>query len=105
IVSDGVATEVLTTGQSADVVLDLTPFYAESGGQRADVGLISGHSFTARVTDVQNPVKGLPAHRVEVLDGEMNVGDEVLAAVDHDQRFQRAKAHTTRHLVPAALRE
>ena len=105
IVSDGVATEVLTTGQSADVVLDLTPFYAESGGQRADVGLISGHGFTARVTDVQNPVKGLPAHRVEVIDGEIHVGDEVLAAVDHDHRFQGAQAHTATHLVHAALRE
>ena len=105
IVTDGVAAEVLTTGQSGDVVLDLTPFYAESGGQRADVGLISGHGFTARVTDVQNPVKGLPAHRVEVIDGELRVGDEVLAAVDHDHRFQGAQAHTATHLVHAALRE
>lgn len=105
IVVDGVAAEVLTAGQSGDVVLDLTPFYAESGGQRADVGLISGHGFTARVSDVQNPVKGLPAHRVEVIDGELRVGDEVLAAVDHDHRFQGAQAHTATHLVHAALRE
>ncbi|WP_209324795.1 alanine--tRNA ligase [Brevibacterium renqingii] len=105
IVVDGAAAEVLTTGQSGDVVLDLTPFYAESGGQRADIGLISGHGFTARVTDVQNPVKGLPAHRVEIIDGELHTGDEVLAAVDHDHRFQGAQAHTATHLVHAALRE
>ncbi len=105
IVSGGVATEVLTTGQSGDVILDLTPFYAESGGQRADVGLIKGHGFTARVTDVQNPIKGLPAHHVEVTDGELHVGDEVLASVDHDHRFQGSQAHTATHLVHAALRE
>ncbi|MFP3472673.1 hypothetical protein R0J90_21700, partial [Micrococcus sp. SIMBA_144] len=65
----------------------------------------SGHGFTARVSDVQNPVKGLPAHRVEVIDGELRVGDEVLAAVDHDHRFQGAQTHTATHLVHAALRE
>lgn len=105
IIVDGVAKDVLTVGQSADVILDLTPFYAESGGQRADVGLITGHDFTARVTDVQNPIKGLPAHRVEVVDGEIHVGSEVLAAVDHDHRFQGSQAHSATHLVHAALRE
>ncbi|MGO2035759.1 MAG: alanine--tRNA ligase, partial [Brevibacterium sp.] len=105
IVADGIAQEVLTVGQSADVILDLTPFYAESGGQRADIGQIRGHGFTAQVSDVQNPIKGLPAHRVEVIDGEIRVGDEVLAVVDHDHRFQGSQAHTATHLVHAALRE
>ena len=105
IVVDGLAQEVLTPGQTADLILDLTPFYAEAGGQRADIGQIKGHGFTARVHDVQNPIKGLPAHRVEVIDGEIRVGSEVLAVVDHDHRFQGSQAHTATHLVHAALRE
>ncbi|RAE93803.1 alanine--tRNA ligase, partial [Burkholderia multivorans] len=88
-----------------DLVLDLTPFYAESGGQRADVGLIKGDGFTAKVLDVQNPVKGLAAHRIEVIDGEIPVGADVLAEVDHEHRFQGSQAHTATHLVHAALRE
>lgn len=105
IVVDGESRDRLTTGETGDLVLDLTPFYAESGGQRADVGLISGDGFTARVLDVQNPVKGLAAHRIEVVDGEIPVGADVLAAVDHDHRFQGSQAHTATHLVHAALRE
>ncbi|WP_309130121.1 alanine--tRNA ligase [Brevibacterium sp.] len=105
IVVDGVAQEVLAEGETADLILDLTPFYAESGGQRADVGLIKGDGFTARVLDVQNPIKGLPVHRVEVLEGEIRVGSDVLATVDHDHRFQGSQAHTATHLVHAALRE
>ncbi len=105
IIADGQSREVLTEGETADLILDLTPFYAESGGQRADVGLIKGDGFTARVLDVQNPIKGLPVHRVEVVAGEIRVGSDVLATVDHDHRFQGSQAHTATHLVHAALRE
>ncbi|RBP61571.1 alanyl-tRNA synthetase [Brevibacterium sanguinis] len=105
IVVDGEAREVIGTGETADLILDLTPFYAESGGQRADIGLIKGDGFSARVLDVQNPIKGLPVHRVEVLAGEIRVGSDVLATVDHDHRFQGSQAHTATHLVHAALRE
>ncbi len=105
LVSAGQFVDVARPGDTVDLVLDTTPFYAEAGGQRADVGLISGDGFTARVTDVQSPVKGLRAHKVEVLEGELRAGGDVLAAVDPAHRFASAQAHSATHLVHAALRE
>ncbi|WAL40916.1 alanine--tRNA ligase [Brevibacterium sp. BRM-1] len=105
LVSDGAAAEVAGPGDTLDVVLDTTPFYAEAGGQRADVGIIRGDGFTARVTDVQSPLKGLPAHRVEILDGELRVGADVSAEVDPAHRRGSEQAHSATHLVHAALRE
>jgi len=105
LVSEGSAVEVAVPGDSVDLVLDTTPFYAESGGQRADIGIIRGDGFTARVTDVQNPLQGLPAHRVEILDGELRVGADVHAEVDPAHRRGSEQAHSATHLVHAALRE
>ncbi|MBD4516892.1 hypothetical protein GUG76_17495, partial [Xanthomonas citri pv. citri] len=61
-------------GTELELVLDATPFYAESGGQAADTGLITGDGFRLEVLDVQAPVKGLSVHRVKVLDGEVAAG-------------------------------
>ncbi|MCI2264170.1 alanine--tRNA ligase [Sediminivirga luteola] len=105
IVKDGQQAEIATAGDQVSLVLDVTPFYAESGGQKADTGLISGEGFTARVLDVQNPVKGLAAHRVEIVEGELRAGTEALARVDADRRLSAEQAHTATHLVHAALRE
>ncbi|GAA4506994.1 alanine--tRNA ligase [Brevibacterium yomogidense] len=104
LVSDGGAVDRAAVGDTVDLVLDVTPFYAESGGQRADQGLIRGDGFLARVLDVQAPVKGLPAHRVEVLDGEIAPGADVFAEVDSAHRFAAAQAHSATHLVHSALR-
>ncbi|WP_349827990.1 alanine--tRNA ligase [Brevibacterium litoralis] len=105
LIAEGAMTEVATTGQELDLVLDVTPFYAEAGGQRADVGLIRGDGFVAEVLDVQNPLKGLAAHRVKVLEGEISAGADVHAEVDTGHRFQSAQAHSATHLIHAALRE
>ena len=104
LVADGQSVEVAQPGDTVDLVLDVTPFYAESGGQRADRGLIRGDGFTARVLDVQAPVKGLPAHRVEVLEGSLATGADVSAEVDRAHRFAAAQAHSATHLVHSALR-
>jgi alanyl-tRNA synthetase len=104
LVRDGEAVERAVPGDTLDLVLDVTPFYAESGGQRADRGLLTGDGFTARVLDVQSPVKGLSAHRVEIVDGEIAAGADVLAQVDSEHRFAAAQAHSATHLVHSALR-
>ncbi|GAB3560955.1 alanine--tRNA ligase [Spelaeicoccus albus] len=105
IVKNGHSAPVALPGDQVDIVLEETPFYAESGGQRADTGSISGDGFTAKVLDVQRPIGGLIVHRVEVTDGELQPGGTVLASVDDDYRLGACQAHSATHLVHAALRE
>ncbi|WP_019969438.1 alanine--tRNA ligase [Mycobacterium sp. 141] len=92
-----------------ELILDRTPFYAESGGQIADEGAIAGtgSSETARaaVTDVQKIAKTLWAHRVNVESGEFVEGDTVVAAVDPKWRHGATQGHSGTHMVHAALRE
>ncbi|MBN3456723.1 alanine--tRNA ligase [Mycobacterium sp. DSM 3803] len=92
-----------------ELILDRTPFYAESGGQIADEGVISGTgtSETARaaVTDVQKIAKTLWAHRVNVESGEFVEGDTVAAAVDPKWRHGATQGHSGTHMVHAALRQ
>ncbi|GAB3344293.1 alanine--tRNA ligase [Modestobacter lapidis] len=92
-------------GQVTRVVLDRTPFYAESGGQVADAGELSWDGGRAEVIDVQRPVKGLVVHQVRVLDGELRTGTELSAAVDREWRLSACQAHSGTHVVHAALRQ
>ena len=92
-------------GTELELVLDATPFYAESGGQAADTGLITGDGFRLEVLDVQAPVKGLSVHRVKVLDGEVAAGAQALGAIDLQRRLDGEKAHSGTHLVHAALHQ
>ncbi|MET9257825.1 alanine--tRNA ligase [Streptomyces sp. NPDC003717] len=96
---------VAREGALATVVLDRSPFYAESGGQEADAGRISGASGEAEVVDVQRPLPGLVVHRVRVLSGELAAGDAVVAAVDPEWRLGARQAHSGTHVLHAALRE
>jgi len=89
-----------------EIVLAQTPFYAESGGQLADTGLIElSNGAVAEVYDVQAPVPGLIVHRARVVSGEIEVGDEVLARVEVERRKQISQAHTATHLIHKAFRE
>ncbi|NEK86292.1 alanine--tRNA ligase [Blastococcus saxobsidens] len=92
-------------GEITRVVLDRTPFYAESGGQIADAGILTWDGGRAEVIDVQRPVKGLVAHQVRVLEGELREGAELTAEVDHEWRVSACQAHSGTHVVHAALRE
>ncbi|GAA0546101.1 alanine--tRNA ligase [Paractinoplanes ferrugineus] len=92
-------------GDIVTVALDRTPFYAESGGQDSDAGMLTGSSLHAEVVDVQRPVEGLVAHTVRILDGGLAVGDTVHAAVDPDWRTGARQAHSGTHVVHAALRQ
>jgi alanyl-tRNA synthetase len=92
-----------------ELVLDRTPLYAESGGQIADEGSISGtganESARAAVTDVQKIAKTLWVHRVNVESGEFVEGDTVVAAVDAGWRRGATQGHSGTHMVHAALRQ
>ncbi|MBS4729399.1 alanine--tRNA ligase [Mycobacterium sp. SM1] len=92
-----------------ELVLDRTPLYAESGGQVADVGTISGTgagaSARAAVTDVQKIAKTLWVHQVKVESGEFVEGDTVVAAVDPEWRRGATQGHSGTHMVHAALRQ
>lgn len=105
IIKDGEAVPVAHAGDTVDVVLDITPFYAESGGQTADIGHLTGPDLNARVTDVQNILAGLPTHKVTVETGELETGALITAQVDPDHRYQAQQAHSATHLIHAALRE
>jgi len=92
-------------GELTRVVLDRTPFYAESGGQVADAGELSWNGGRAEVVDVQRPVKGLLVHQVRVLEGELRAGTELTAQVDREWRLSACQAHSGTHVLHAALRE
>ncbi len=97
-------------GEAVSVVLDRTPFYAESGGQLPDGGVIrvagSGGSPDSEVEvfDVQVPLRGLIVHRGKVSSGEISVGAPALAQIDVDRRRAISRSHTATHLVHRALR-
>ncbi|HEY9334392.1 MAG TPA: alanine--tRNA ligase [Kribbella sp.] len=102
---DGAVAQFAEQGETVEVVLEKTPFYAESGGQIADEGLITGDGLKLKVLDVQRPVKGLIVHKVEILEGVLRPGEDVHAAVDHEWRVSACQAHSGTHVVHAALRQ
>jgi len=87
------------------VILDKTPFYAESGGQVADKGILEGEGVLAEVLDVKKGPKGTILHKVKVLKGEISVLSSVIAKVDEGLRFATMKNHTATHLLHSALRK
>jgi alanyl-tRNA synthetase len=99
--------EELKEGQQGSIVLNDTPFYAESGGQVGDTGTLvsTNGDFGATVSDTYSPVQGLIIHKVKVDKGNLKVGDELIASVDVEKRDATRRNHTATHLVHAALRE
>ena len=95
----------LAEGAQGSVVLDQTPFYAESGGQVGDSGKLIATDAAATVSDTYSPVAGLIIHKVTVAKGTIKVGDTVSAIVDAEKRDATRRNHTATHLVHAALRE
>ncbi|GLZ75301.1 alanine--tRNA ligase [Actinorhabdospora filicis] len=105
ILSGGARVTSAAEGEIVELFLDRTPFYAESGGQHADAGTITGPNAAIEVIDVQRPVKKLIAHKVRVTSGEIAVGQKVHAAVDPEWRVGARQAHSGTHVLHAALRE
>jgi len=110
LLKEGKRVDVLGPEEIGEIVLDRTPFYAESGGQSADAGIIEFDGGRLEVVDVQRPVKGLVVHQVRVVDGEFHGGPDmstglVHAQVDPEWRLGARQAHSGTHVVHAALRE
>src|SRR5919112_3478383 len=101
----GEEVEELGEGDEGEVVLDRTPFYAESGGQVGDTGALSNGSAHAEVLDTPPAAAGLVVHRLKVERGSLKVGDTVTAQVDAEKRDATRRNHTATHLMHAALRE
>jgi len=87
------------------VVLDRTPFYAESGGQVGDTGSLSGPTGVAQISDCRYGVPGLQVHVVESVNGEIEVGQTVTASIDNDRRSAIRRNHTATHILHWALRK
>ncbi|WP_410632765.1 alanine--tRNA ligase [Amycolatopsis sp. cmx-4-83] len=104
LLEDGQPVRSVAAGKKAELVLDRTPFYAESGGQVADTGVLLGDGVELKVLDVQKIVPGLFVHRVEVVDGEVGLDSKVTGSVDAHRRLSIERSHSATHLVHAAVR-
>lgn len=91
-------------GDSVSVFLDITPFYAESGGQVGDWGQIRTESGLVQVTDCIKVAGGKVAHVGEVVEGAVSVGQKAVASIDAHRRMATARNHSTTHLLHKALR-
>ena len=105
IVRDDERVPSLAPGESGEIVLDRTPFYAESGGQVGDTGWIESDVARLMVTDAKAAISGATAHYVTVELGTISVGDTVTARVDAEKRRRTRANHTATHLLHAALKE
>ena len=102
--SDAKIIAIIEAGDFIDIMLDKTPFYAESGGQVGDTGIIEGKDFKAEVLNTFK-VNKLFVHRVQMVNGEAKVGDVVTALIDTDRRKEITIHHSNAHLIQAALRK
>ncbi|MCM3042200.1 alanine--tRNA ligase [Paenibacillus motobuensis] len=105
IVSEGAFVDVLSAGQTGQIILEKTPFYAESGGQVSDQGIIADASSRAEVIGLFKAPRGQHVHQVTVLSGELRTGAEVKAEVSGEMRRDIVKNHTATHLLHKALKE
>ncbi|MFT8348203.1 alanine--tRNA ligase [Clostridium saccharoperbutylacetonicum] len=95
--------ENITEGNKAIVVTDVTPLYAEMGGQIGDTGFIFNDGFRAQVVDTKKNIGGKIVHFVEVLSGELKTGDKVTIEADKERRENIKRNHTATHLLDKAL--
>lgn len=105
IVVDGQFVDHVGEGQTCQVILDSTPFYAESGGQVSDQGVLESNSVLARVEGLFKAPHGQHVHLVTVESGELKVNDIVKSEVDREKRLDIIKNHTATHLLHKALKE
>ncbi len=100
---DGIRVNTIT--DEGDVILDKTCFYAESGGQTADTGVLTGSGFKAEVTDVRKAPHKQSLHHIVVTEGSITEGDTVCGAYDYARRQMTRANHSSLHLLQAALRQ
>lgn len=105
IIKENEAVDGASEGEEVKIILDRTPFYAESGGEVADKGRIKGGAAALLVTDVQKAPNGQNLHTCIVENGRIKVGDTVRADVDKEMRLSAQKNHTATHLLHQALKD
>ena len=101
---EGKAVENAIAGTEIQLILDRTPFYAESGGQIGDKGYLSGDNLVIRISDVQKE-SGFFVHYGKIERGTLNTGDTVKATIDRSCRRRAQANHTATHLLQAALKK
>ena len=104
LIANNEVTQSASAGDQVSIFLDNTPFYAESGGQVGDTGVISSEMGKVQITDCIKVVGGKIAHVGTVLDGSVSVGDTVTAEIDKDARMSTSRNHSATHLLQKALR-
>lgn len=105
LIVDGEEVETVSAPQSALVLLDTTPFYAESGGQIGDRGEIESELGNFQVQDTRKPIKGLIVHYGQINEGYLRVGDSVQCNVSSQRREDTMRNHSATHLLHKALRD
>jgi alanyl-tRNA synthetase len=106
ILVDGALVASAAQDTEVEIILNRTSFYAEGGGQLADGGRITlANGAVIEIDDVQSPVPGVLVHRGRVLSGNVEVGADALAEIDHERRAAISRAHTATHMVHKAFRE
>ncbi len=105
IVKDGQLVDTVNAGDEIQFILDVTPFYAESGGQIADKGLLEADGLRVAIKDVQKAPNGQNLHKAIVESGTMTTNDKVMATVNELNRSKIIKNHTATHLLHQALKD
>jgi alanyl-tRNA synthetase len=106
LIKDGVRVDKVVAGDEVDIVLNQTPFYAESGGQVGDAGIATNDKgLKGRIFDTQKHLGRLWAHRTKIEAGEIAIGDAIHLVVDGERRNAIRANHSATHLLHAALRE
>ena len=101
---DGKSVETAPAGQAAEIVLDTTPFYGESGGQTGDTGYLEGEDFSFTVEDTKKPVENFIVHKGVVQKGTAKIGAAARLVIDLERRRAIAANHSGTHLLQAALK-
>jgi alanyl-tRNA synthetase len=102
---NGDIVEYLEEEESGEVFLDVTPFYAEAGGQIGDTGVLKNPHFSGIVDATYYPIPEIRSHKIRVISGRIRVKDRVEAMIDVPQRMSLSKNHTATHLLHASLRQ
>ena len=108
IIKSGQTIKSASPGEAIGVILPITPFYVEAGGQVSDTGVLqstNGDDWEMRITDTRQPVDGLIIHFGEVVTGELKVGASTRGHLDKQRRMDIMRNHTATHLLHAALRQ
>ncbi len=101
---DGNPADSVREGQKAEIVLDTTPFYGESGGQTGDTGYLEGAAFNFKIEDTKRPIDKFIVHAGDVLKGEIKAGAKAQLIVDEERRKAIAANHSGTHILQAALK-